>query len=257
MMKHASTTLIALSRTNLIKFHTAAAMYAALLSDKCVSCQKYAAFLFLPTCERCCYECLKSKRSLRVITIRMARICFGLSPKDLGQVPIMLSIPGRYSVGYTVTRRRRVRLVSLKQAEKLGISVHGSREAMETAGVLKHASKLSARQLLLAQWLAGLWSVDSPTDDFCGMASVLFPSLRPNGEIENGLWCGGCRIHEEDYRWTRELDSDTQLLVSGRDPLTVLLVMEYQARSKSEFIEHTRDCKGATKLLQQPERLLW
>lgn len=257
MMKHASTALIALSRTKLIKFHTAAAIYAALLADKCVSCQKYAAFLFLPTCERCCYECLHAERSLRVITIRMAGICFGISPKGLGQISIMLNIPVRYLVGHSVTRRKRVRLVSLKQAEELGISVHGSREAMERVGVLKHASNLSLRQLLLAQWLTGSRSADPPDDDFCGMASIIFPSLRPNGELENGLWCGGCRIHMENYHRTGELDSDTQLLFSGRHPSRLLSAMEHQARSKSEFLEHTRDCKGATDLLQHPERLLW
>lgn len=49
MIKYASTALIALSRTKLITSHTAATIYAALVSEKCVSCQNFAAFLFLPT----------------------------------------------------------------------------------------------------------------------------------------------------------------------------------------------------------------
>lgn len=40
MIEHASTALIALSRTNMITFHTASTLHTALLSDKCVSCQR-------------------------------------------------------------------------------------------------------------------------------------------------------------------------------------------------------------------------
>lgn len=271
MIKYASKALIALSRTKLITFHTAATIYTALLSEKCVSCQNFAAFLFLPTCERCCYECLCNERSPRVISIRMAGICFGVSPKDLGQIPIMLSIPGMYSFCHNATRVKRVRLVSLKQAKKLGISVHGSQEAMEIVSVSKKAGKLSYRQLQLARWLTG--SSDSepqnsstprlldnaPNDNFCGMASISFPSLRPNIELEHGLWCYGCRVNLDNLEChgrrisfddLNDFESGTHLLGSGVDLINIFLRREFQARSRSEFLEHTRNCKWAIELLQ-------
>lgn len=250
MMKHAPTVLIALSQTKLITFHAAGTIHAAFLSDKCVSCQIYAAFLFLPTCKRCCYECLSSERSLRVITIRMAEVCFGVSRKDLAQIPTMFSIPGRYAVGHVVPHQKRVKLVSLKQAQKLGISVHGSQEAMESVGVSRDAPKIKNvrhRQRRLAQWIAGSNSADRQNDEFCGVASISFPSLRPKGEVENGLWCGGCRINSENYSSTIGMDIDARM--------KALLEKEHQARSRSEFLEHIRDCAGASDLLLEPGRL--
>lgn len=158
IMKHASTALIALGRTKLITSHTAATLHAAFVSDRCVTCQQYAAFLFLPTCERCCYYCLERERSLRVITIPMARICFGLSQLDLGQIPNMCTLPGRYAVRHILQHRKRVKLISVKQAERLGIAIHGSREAMESAGISRDATKVKYMrnsQLRLYQWLVG------------------------------------------------------------------------------------------------------
>lgn len=152
MMKHASTALVALSRTELITFHTAATVHAALLSDKCLSCQKYGAFLFLPTCERCCHECLITQGSLRVITIRKARTYFGVSRKNLRQIPTMLSMAMTSYVTYQ-THPTRLRLVSVKQARKLGISVHGSQEAMEGVGVSKLANTLGPYHMIRAQRL--------------------------------------------------------------------------------------------------------
>ena len=98
----------------IITLHSPASIHTALLSDKCVSCKEYASFQFLPICEWCCCECLRRDPSLQVLIIRMTGICFGVSPKDLTRIPTMFNIPGTYSVGYTNTCRKRVKLVSLK-----------------------------------------------------------------------------------------------------------------------------------------------
>lgn len=253
MMKRASMALTALSRTRLITFHSAATLHAALRSEECVSCQKYAPFLLLPTCERCCYDCLLRERSLRVITIQMAKTCFGVSATDLSQIPNMLSIRPKYLLTTDVDNenmdRYRVSLVSVKQAKQLGISIHKSEEAMERVSILKKAGDLSLPELCLARWLAGstydyedqnsslfmrIYGV--PPDDFCGVASISFPSLRPNAELEHGLWCYGCKINSQNYSST--IDTER-----------VLYRMVSRARSRSEFLEHTKDCKGTGRLL--------
>lgn len=251
LMKHASTALNALSRTRLIKFHAAATLHAALLSDKCVSCQNFAAFLFLPTCERCCYDCLRRERFLRVIEPSMAKFCFGLSQKNVDQLPTMLSIPGKYRVGSHVERHRYpVRLVNLEEAETLGISIHGSQEAMLDAGILRddpsvrgdkpEVLNLSEDQICQGQWIAGLISAGDLHDEFFGVASIRFPSLRPNGKVEHGLWCGGCRIKPDE---------------DGLIHVGEILKSMYRARSQSEFLQHVRDCKGAREILWEPVRL--
>ena len=263
LIKHASTALVALNRTKLIISHPAVSIYAALHSRNCSSCKNYGPFLFLPTCERCCYECLRNNPSLRVITNRMAKIYFGVSPKDLRRIPAMLSVPGTYSVGYPVTHRKRTKLVSLKQAEELGVTVHGSEKAMSEFVALQNNGKLTLQQLHVVKWLKASFEkpqshyqaesisyANTPNDRFCGMASVVFPSLRQNNVLENGLWCYGCRHKFENYYRTRELDSTTELRLAGAEPMKALMRPEYRARSKSEFIGHVRECKGSEDYLQ-------
>ena len=252
MMKHASRALIALSRTKLIGFHTAAAIHAALLSDKCVFCEKYAAYLFLPTCERCCYNCQYKRRSLRVITVGTAESCFGVFPEDFGKIPIMLGIPGLCSVGHGVLRQTRLRLekslVSLKQARRLGLSVHESWDVMESVGAYT-----PRRRLRGTSWIKGSKSYHPRIDGLCGMASIKFPSLLPNGELKKGFLCVGCQIESKAYDLT---ERDTRQLESVGDS-EVPHRTQYQARSRSEFLEHVKDCKGARDFLREPKRLLF
>lgn len=252
MMKHASRALIALSRTKLIRFHTAAAIHAALLSDKCVSCQKYAAYLFLPTCERCCYDCQYKSRSLRVITVGTAESCYGVSPKGHGRIPIMLGIPGLCSVGHGVSRQTRLRLeqslVSLAHARRWRLSIRGSRQAKESVGAYR-----LRRQLPVTSWIMGSESYHPPIDGSCGMASIKFPSLLPNGELEKGFLCAGCQIDSKAYDLT---ERDTRQLESVGDS-EVPHRTQYQARSRSEFLEHVKECKGAGDFLREPKKLLF
>jgi len=224
LIKYAFTALVALSRTDLIIHHSAASIHKALLSKKCVACDEFAPFLYLPTSERCCYECLHRDRSLRLITSGTARKCFGLTPKALRLIPSMVSIPGTYSVGHSITHRKRIRLYSLKQSKVLGVAQHGSVEAMEGFVTSQNIGKLTARDKLKVRWLTGHPSTigsDSnvPSDRFCGMASTVFPALQPNDVLEKGLWCLGCRVNFLNYQRTRILNAETRLLVSGADPL--------------------------------------
>jgi hypothetical protein len=64
LMDYAPHAIKALGQTGLIRYHTAAMLQATLFSKSCISCGEYGAFLFLPTCERCCYECLLWNQSL-------------------------------------------------------------------------------------------------------------------------------------------------------------------------------------------------
>ena len=58
LMLHAPDALAALGKTRMIRHHIAANIHLVLLSEDCYSCRRYAAFLSLLTCERCCYYCI-------------------------------------------------------------------------------------------------------------------------------------------------------------------------------------------------------
>ena len=131
LTKHASTALIALNQTKLITAHPIAFVYTACLSESCIACKNYGPFLFLPTCERCCSNCLREDHSLWVISSDLARICFGVFPQDLCQIPAVWTLLGAYGVDPTAIREKPAKLFSLKMVKNLGIAIHGSQLAMD------------------------------------------------------------------------------------------------------------------------------
>lgn len=105
--------LVALGMTELLHVHSLQALHSVLTSDPCVSCGDFGPFLFLPTCERCCYWCLKEHRSLWLITTAQAKKIFSLRVKHLREVPVIHTVPGKYCVGYINNRSKRFKLVSV------------------------------------------------------------------------------------------------------------------------------------------------
>jgi hypothetical protein len=103
LMKYAPYTLNALGKTGLISVHSPTMLHAALHSENCVSCGEYGAFLFLPTCERVCYECLQRNASFWVVSTRQARKYFNLTERQLKSEPYMRNIPGYYLCGSRAT----------------------------------------------------------------------------------------------------------------------------------------------------------
>lgn len=109
--------------------------------------------------QRCCYCYLQRDPSLQLISTQMAGICFGVSEKELGQIPMMLSITGEY--GRKIPSWTKIGLFSLEQVETLGISVHGSQNAMKRVCVSKTRT-FQTREYLLARWLSGATSDFEP-----------------------------------------------------------------------------------------------
>lgn len=233
LIKNAPAALIALSRTKLITCHSIASIYAALLTEKCVSCHHYGPFLFLPTCERCCIECLVEDRSFSVVSRLMAGFCFGVTLGQLRQIPAMLSLP-ELKLREVSKRRKPVTVVSVKQAKELGLAIHGSQEAMEHFTNSRNAAKLSYFQENDFQRLTRPLIERFPyRNKFSGTASIAFPTLRRDGGLDKGLWCLGCFVC-----W----DEATEPFPKGG-----------RALSNTGFVRHVSECKGAKSLLQKME----
>ncbi|KAI9669890.1 MAG: hypothetical protein M1831_006925 [Alyxoria varia] len=266
LMKYAPKTLKALGQTGSISFHTAATLRGALRSQKCVSCQEYGAFLFLPTCERCCYECLSENHSLWVIPVSLAGRCFDLTPRQLKQLPTLHSIPGRYFVTELITRARRYQLTSVKVAKQHAVmakgssetskrplparpSVRGTDKAWQEWYLLKRIQEaplepLSRNPAMIPD------EGNKPNDKYGGMASIPFPSMTSSTRPENGLWCKGCQWTSERYAF-QELSAQliSDLTPVGVDTATVLDAMAHRARSEADFLKHTSHCYGIRRQL--------
>ncbi|KAM5476122.1 hypothetical protein MauCBS54593_000805 [Microsporum audouinii] len=250
LMKHAPDTLKALGKSQLINFHPAGRLRAVLRSESCVWCGQYGPFLFLPTLDRCCYECQRSNPSLWVMTTDLARYCFSLTTTQVRTLPIIRSIYGVYDVSHELSRRRRLKLVSVKAAKELSqslpepaVPVPPGRSRMPNLDHFQTAPLEPTRDketgaLVRAQYC-------SRTDECCGMASICFPSLQPDNSRENGLWCRGCYRASELYRFTYAI----YRVVSFVNPPRALVGTNMCALSKREFLEHIEQCPGARDLL--------
>ena len=129
LIKHAPKTLISLRKIQLIQHHSATTLYTALRSEKCTCCQGLALWLFGPTCERYCYDCIWRGKAVKAVTHHVARRLFGLNLQEVRRLPTIWRMPGSY-FGYN-SAANPLKIVSWGQARELGISIHGSSEAME------------------------------------------------------------------------------------------------------------------------------
>ena len=199
LLRHASPALIVLGKTNLASYHTVSDLYAAISSEECASCHRFGAFLFLPTCERACLNCLHRNMRFWVLPAKEAQQTYGIPQKEMHQLPTMMSIQVRKQRG------RRKKFVSVKLARELGLKIHGSPQEM-TAWVLQ-SGKLGNNLNQYSCWAeAGEtlleWNNDDgrmppPRSTCWGSASVRFPHLRRDQRVDPGYWCEGCRFRRQ------------------------------------------------------------
>lgn len=121
LMRHTPKALAALGNIGLIRLHSAATIHASLRSKDCESCGDFGPFLFLPTCKRCCYLCLRENQSFWVVPLSVAEECFQLSASQARALPQMRSIPGRYRAKREVSRLP-LNLVCVGTAKELAIA---------------------------------------------------------------------------------------------------------------------------------------
>lgn len=259
VQKHASRTLITLQRTRLITVHSAAAILAALRTDRCPFCGDFGPFLFLLTCERCCFNCLERNTSLTLLDVKLARNLFRLPGKDFNKIPAIYSAPGLHD-GVLSDHFPKQWLVSLRHVKDLAISRHGQAEAFHKMWDMRDLLEKRARandnpfdrdflnadtlcELIPTGWFMAndIWRL--PLSLQCeDTGSLLFPSVRGNS-VEEGLWCRGCEfdmstvdyahiVHRKYYGW--------------RDQWS-----EWTARTKSEHQEHIKHCEGGKRFLPE------
>jgi hypothetical protein len=265
-MDYAPHVLTALSRTHLIASHSAKALFRAIISGDCIACGEYGAYLFLPTAERCCLLCLHKNQGLWVIPTATAKDCFNLTSRQLKSIPNMLSIPGRYFVGRNIARKLRLKLVSVKAAKLLAIKVHGSIKTMFE--IFRAREYERDGRVYLYQWLLKAplepispteleepsWGIH-PGDKYCGMASIVFPSLSPTNTTMQAIWCRGCEwLSRQSGSETPENDL-SRIIPPGAYPLSVLQALKFRDWSTAEFLEHIKTCEGvqvvASELIQE------
>lgn len=272
IMAFAPQTLTALGKTGLLTYHSASQLSRTLRSSdgNCASCRTYfGGYLFLPTCERICFDCLRVNFGLRVTTVAIAKECFRLSDRQIkgpGGIPVMFSIPGDYSTGCPIRRNRTYRLVCVKQAKQLAIKIHGSTEAVQAFRSPEPRPtriwKTRKEKIMEGFHDAPLeppgcerFAKSVVEDDYGGMAAIRFPVLdRYKTETDFGVLCLGCkRTHKEHIDGVLPVRVLASLGLQDRNPNQHLHAMMQRLWSKSGFLHHVEECYGAQQLLREWE----
>ena len=209
LVAHAPNTLRALAHTHLLSYFGATQLHDVLLSDRCASCNQYGGFLFLPTCQRCCVDCIADHPYMRIITWSSAKERFGEA--SLTGLCTMLSIPGRYGLDDQLHTDRHW-LISMHAARMRSLGLSGREGEMNPslkAELAKYAENKAISPDTLPGWqtlsrnevagenprssqaLEEKW--DLLEDAFRFMVATPFPSLnRHTRKIESGVRCLAC-----------------------------------------------------------------
>lgn len=268
MMSYAPETLTALKKTGLLSYHSASQLRRTLHSEKCVSCTNFGGYLFLPTCERACCNCLIYNFSLRVTSLAMARRSFRLSSCQLGEIPIMLSVPDDYGMRRGLLRPSGAhRLVSVRQAKELAIKVHGSEEALQALHPTYYKEPWPTTKVnnSLMKYFRevplepsnppfDIANFDPKTrwDDYGGMAVIRFPALK-NGELDFGTLCLGCEATFNAYVEGNTSDEVVFHLCPAFahfHPVFALESITNRLWSKTGFPQHIKECYGVANVLE-------
>lgn len=260
LLSHAAEALAALSETGLIYRYSLSQLDAVLQSQCCETCPGYGAFLFLPTCERCCWQCLQFRKERLVVPPGVACKALDLTAEEVQQLPLMSSIPGRYGIRQLLVDKP-ISLVAVDHCMELAISFYESAEDLQEVlsqqaitGTAAHTARFLQRLLWVDDYFDTVLVPDrgsSLVGRYFGLASVRFPSLTRPDQIEYGHWCRGCEW-VYDQRDRLPADAVAEIVSADPDPDRVLLRMARTAYSTIGFLEHIHHCYGAQGLLSEP-----
>ena len=217
---HALTPLCALLRTEIASHFTLGNLFDVLCTQDCRSCGDFGGFVFLPSLTRICFPCLymsdfrsnlMSDFNCDMMHLATASRLYGLPSALLRtSVPVLRTIPGRYSKKETLCRRRSRILTKEAAVEAFRcVNAPGRKESDPLRGI-----KFT----------------------LCYMASTTLPHYdRSNGSIHHGIYCFGCHI---TFAKKRGIGLNSFEVIEERD----------RAYSDATFIEHFNSCVQSQEL---------
>ena len=123
--------LVVLTRTEVVSHFTVGQVVDVLCSKSCSICGRFGTYLWIPDCIRCCFSCLHYSPNLMPMSKKDAKAAFGLSERELSKVPIMYTLPGRYTPHCGLYKRRRW-LLSRETARNIALEIHGGEEGLNS-----------------------------------------------------------------------------------------------------------------------------
>ncbi|KAK4032322.1 hypothetical protein C8A01DRAFT_41244 [Parachaetomium inaequale] len=280
VMQHARGALSVLAKTRLLAHHPASSLRRALRSRRCGGCNDFGGFLFLPTCERACVECLSRKLSFRLAMPDAIMTYFGLTEDQLtSSIPPLQVLPGNYAAE---PQRMGDRVVELCNPGPL-VSVRQARDLALRLGVCSNPAE--ARRFNKPN-VYSKWARDSipcgrddgplpstivrhmlpaaAADDFVGHghgpSHVRFPFLRADGQVDRGRWCRGCMRTRSDFMMDKLPEDVVEERAKdsfGGCVATKITAMASRVWAEEEFLEHVKHCYGARVMASRWKGVHW
>ncbi|EEA25532.1 hypothetical protein TMatcc_006238 [Talaromyces marneffei ATCC 18224] len=267
LMKYAPRTLSALGKTKLISLHSSGELHAALRSADCVSCAEFGTYLFLPTCERVCYGCLRRNQSFWMIAEATAKECFKIPQRQLKTISFTQYVPRHYQNARHGVFGQEQRLYAVKSVKRLAILIHGTNR--KVTGLLPtrpppHLANKPLREYYEFKWLlnAPMEPFQSdpltippdgpiPRNEWFDTASIYFPHLASENLLESGLWCRGCD-HLSRNLYLVGPGTLSKLVPRNIKEQEFFNGWKDRARTKDNFLKHIQTCVGVQMLITEP-----
>jgi hypothetical protein len=196
---HAMSAIVALHKTRLLHHVTVADLHSVLQSSTCSGCGHPGPYLFLVTCERICFFCLRYNPCFYLLRVYWAKGLFGIPSGAFRTARMMhTDSSARYTMPFP---NPSYQLVAGKHVREMALQHWGSQAALD-----QRLDDLSCTNYpgyprigRLARWIAAApcRPEDGRPDEVdtspprllsIGMGVVVFPSLSPDGKC-NFLTC--------------------------------------------------------------------
>ncbi|KAI1498810.1 hypothetical protein F5X99DRAFT_307369 [Biscogniauxia marginata] len=174
--KHGLEGLRGLLRAELAHCFTIDDLYRPLITDRCLTCGSFGGLLFLFTAERCCFDCLQSSASYRVLPPSTFAKLAHISPCQIKRLSALSlrTVPGIYNMMITPARRPKYLIFEEK--------------ATQTLLATKIIQEDAIRNLRNRK--------EQPGQRF--MAATAYPCYNlENAKLERGVSCKGCQVRLE------------------------------------------------------------
>lgn len=140
LKNHARQTLRVMRKVKVDSRWSVGQIFAEMCYPRCRTCMDFGPFLFLPSCSRCCYTCLRSHSEYELAFVSSAKAVFAL-PEDaikrlvaLDNIPMNISsYPLMEDIWCEVRSCPRLQLVSVRQAYELSMGIYGDESQLDQA----------------------------------------------------------------------------------------------------------------------------
>ncbi|OJJ48883.1 hypothetical protein ASPZODRAFT_13620 [Penicilliopsis zonata CBS 506.65] len=150
--KHAKDILEIIHATKACAFITLNDLLMELHQPYCRNCGKIGPFLFLPTCSRCCFDCLQDNPQFTLMPLFHAEINYALSRQSINALPKLRSLTGEYDIATTRVTWDKW-MVSYQAVLKAATQEHGSVAKAIQASEVQRQDREKAYHDAIAKWV--------------------------------------------------------------------------------------------------------